>query len=389
MMAGFDPHSHCARCHDKKKGKDPCVEKPDSACKLCDSLSPEQLAQLSTPSYKLKKEKREARSTPSKEPSAEDTLSPSLVDPSLVTVVGVVDGQSTSGSPALSAPPPEKKKKTESKKSSSKSVKADKAVKPTTDKSASDRPSSSSTDSRITDLDQKWSDRFNRLEALLMARTLETSSDQSFTTVKVTPPHAPPAHAIRPEPFLKPSTQSSHTTDLTSSVDPPTTDPVIKHHPAAGASTSLSSEPAIRPTSQKPPATTFDSTRSESSPASDSESVSFSSDQPALELFPEEGELSDEHEFNTSEHDQSLSEEQSYRETMRGIRSYMGWHQVPDLDSSATSAEDNPFAGPKIQTPGKVSVKLPIDEWLCKKMSRLNLTLVQGTRPVRRRQEGY
>ena len=56
----------------------------------------------------------------------------------------------------------------------------------------------------------------------------------------------------------------------------------------------------------------------------------------------------------------------------------MGWHQVPDLDSSATSAEDNPFAGPKVQTPGKVSVKLPIDEWLCKKMSKLNFTLVQG-----------
>ena len=165
LMAGFDPHSHCARCRDKKRGKDPCVEKPDSACKLCDSLSPEQLAQLSTPSYKLKKEKREARSTPSKEPSTEDTLSPSLVDPSLVKVVGVLDGQSTSGSPAFSAPPPEKKKKTDSKKSSSKSVKSDKAVKSTTDKSASDRPSSSSTDSRITDLDQKWLDRFNRLEA--------------------------------------------------------------------------------------------------------------------------------------------------------------------------------------------------------------------------------
>ena len=28
MMAGFDLHSVCARCRDKKKGKDPCVEKP-------------------------------------------------------------------------------------------------------------------------------------------------------------------------------------------------------------------------------------------------------------------------------------------------------------------------------------------------------------------------
>ena len=55
MMAGFDPHSYCAWCRDKKKGQDPCVEKPDSVCTHCNALSPEQLAQLSTPSYKLKK----------------------------------------------------------------------------------------------------------------------------------------------------------------------------------------------------------------------------------------------------------------------------------------------------------------------------------------------
>ena len=56
----------------------------------------------------------------------------------------------------------------------------------------------------------------------------------------------------------------------------------------------------------------------------------------------------------------------------------MGWHHVPDLDSNTATADDNPFAGPKVQTPGKVLVNLPIDEWLCKKMSKLNLTLVQG-----------
>ena len=91
-----------------------------------------------------------------------------------------------------------------------------------TEKSASDRPSSSSTDSRFTELDQKWSDRFNRLEALLMARTLETPSDQAFTTVKVTPTHVPPAHALRPEPFLKPTSQSSQLADRPTTVDPPT-----------------------------------------------------------------------------------------------------------------------------------------------------------------------
>ena len=80
MMAGFDLYSTCARYHDKKKGRDPCVEKPDSKC---NALTPDHLAQLSTSSYKLKKEKRETKSsTPSKIlPSSEITLSPSLVGP--------------------------------------------------------------------------------------------------------------------------------------------------------------------------------------------------------------------------------------------------------------------------------------------------------------------
>ena len=81
MMAGFHLHSVCAHCCDKKKGKDPCVEKPDSDCQHCKVLTPEHLAQLSTVtlSCKLKKEKRDkSDTTPSKNPSSS----------SLVTSVG-------------------------------------------------------------------------------------------------------------------------------------------------------------------------------------------------------------------------------------------------------------------------------------------------------------
>ena len=106
----------------------------------------------------------------------------------------------------------------------------------------------------------------------------------------------------------------------------------------------------------------FDTSRKEFSSPSDSDS-----DRPLLDIFPEEGELSEDQEANLSDRDQSLSEEQSYRETMRGIQSYMGWNHIPDIDSGATTPEDNPFAGPKLHTPGKVSVNLPTDEWLCKK----------------------
>ena len=63
---------------------------------------------------------------------------------------------------------------------------------------------------------------------------------------------------------------------------------------------------------------------------------------------------------------------------MCGIRSFMGWSHIPDMDSALSSSEDNPFAAPKQQPTGKISVNLPTDDWLCRKMDRLNLTLVQG-----------
>ena len=88
----------------------------------------------------------------------------------------------------------------------------------------------------------------------------------------------------------------------------------------------------------------------------------------------EEGELSDNPEL---ELEQTVSEEQTYHETMRGIRSYMGWFHLPDVDSSNPS-DDNPFAGPKAPAPSKVSVQMPTEEWLCRKLSKLNITLVEG-----------
>ena len=160
-MAGFDLHTVCARCHDKKKGQDPCVEEPGSDCHHYNALTPEQLSQLSTPSYKLKKEKRDLKSsTPAKNPpSSDNTLSPTLVDSALVSVGGVMDGQRTSRLPGLSEQPVEKKKKKEDKKAtSSKPVKPEKSVKSTSHWPAS----SDSTDQKLEVMEQKWSDQFNR-----------------------------------------------------------------------------------------------------------------------------------------------------------------------------------------------------------------------------------
>ena len=87
--------------------------------------------------------------------------------------------------------------------------------------------------------------------------------------------------------------------------------------------------------------------------------------------------------------DQDLPEEANYRETIRGVRSFMGWHQIPDFDStsSVSSLDDNPFASSRVKPTGKVSVKLSVDEWLCRKFEKLNLT-VSGGYPSRNTETG-
>ena len=76
--------------------------------------------------------------------------------------------------------------------------------------------------------------------------------------------------------------------------------------------------------------------------------------------------------------DQDFSEEANYTETVRGVRSFMNWHQIPDFDSASSSLNDNPFAGSRVKPTRKVSVKLPVDEWLCRKFERLNVTVAEG-----------
>ena len=56
----------------------------------------------------------------------------------------------------------------------------------------------------------------------------------------------------------------------------------------------------------------------------------------------------------------------------------MGWHNIPEFET-VSSSEDNPFAGARVQPTGKVLVKLPVDDWLCWKMDKLNLTITGGT----------
>ena len=96
------------------------------------------------------------------------------------------------------------------------------------------------------------------------------------------------------------------------------------------------------------------------------------SDRPLVELFVEEGELSDDQDF--VEQEQPTSEEQTYRETMSGIRSFMGWTHVPDMDVQ-THWMTTLLLVPRLLFQTKCRCKCQL---LCKKLSKLNLTLVEG-----------
>ena len=454
VMASFDQHSYCARCREKFKGGDPCVEKKDtSQCKFCLALTPEQLTQISTPSYKLKKEKREARKSESTTPSHEPS---ELVDPANVSVIGVVGQPSADKSPASSSMPPEKKSKKEKPPSKSKKSESDSKTKKV-----------DPTDSKLAELDSKWSERFNRLEALLLSKTLQPTFSSD---VRVSPPHSPPRDIPKDsEPFFQPTrctgtdfsaemhqsasqpesdAQSSSTertgkgssatqhqpasqltsdrqqsssssstkrtgkgssveihqpasqlvTDRPSPVSPQrrsgADSSVSKQHPSSqpaknrnrpAVSSSSATDPSHRRSSGKSTSTVVTDTgspslrqRQDSISSVSADAESDFSDRPPVDIYAEEGELSEDPDFTTLESEQGPSEDQTYRETMKGIRAYMGWSDIPDLDNTTTASDDNPFTGPKATIPGKVSVQMPTEDWLCKKIAKLNLTLVEG-----------
>ena len=102
-MTGYDQHAHCARCRDKKEWTDPCVK--NQTCPSCNILTEDQKLKLATPSYQRKKEKRELK-------MQTDQSSSTLIDPALVSEIGVAkDGESRSSEEASSTPTGAKVKK--------------------------------------------------------------------------------------------------------------------------------------------------------------------------------------------------------------------------------------------------------------------------------------
>ena len=327
IMASFDTHSHCARCRDKGLGEDPCVSK--LPCEYCDLLTPEQVIQLATPTYKLRKEKANCKET--------------FIDPASVTVVAQVDSQDMEptvstheSSSDLSLPQPSFRKE-------------------------------------LQDLDEKWSVRMACLEALLTLGH-RPASQPSFFLVKAPVAHKAPVGCISQTPFLLTSVPSGQAA------------------PASGpdrTQTSTSSVDMISPLEnlyQEPDPELVFAISASSGPVSTSYDqsveplpVSVRNISPPNQL--EEGELSeleDQPDQDNNDGDCANSEDHNYRETVRGVHAFMGWSHIPDLEYSPTSRAHNPWIGHRSQPVGKVSVNLPPEDWLYKKLENMNLVLIEG-----------
>ena len=105
---------------------------------ICRGFTPEQTLQLSTPTYRDRKDKKATASS----------STPTLVDPANVSVLGKVEKVKAVQSTPTTA---KKTKRSESHKK----------------KSSSSRPSAED----LKQLDDKWAERFSRLEAMLLAKT--------------------------------------------------------------------------------------------------------------------------------------------------------------------------------------------------------------------------
>ena len=263
----------------------------------------------------------------------------------------------------------------------------------------------------LKDLDEKWTEHFARLEALLLSKTF---------AVPVEPVKKPPSVVTSDQSFFDPGTSTSclssgvtvggsgsslvQTTggpavlSATQAVEAPGTRghvTAIKSAtcPVEGLGTSVVTQQNATQAVEAPGAGT--ATQPVEAPGAGSEALLTGTSNAALHCeitgsdieeelqsepgSPVDGNFRDGSPDLTREEsaDQKLSEGSSYRETIRGVRCFMGWHQIPEFDG-VSSADDNLFAGSRVQPTGKVSVKLPVDDWLCRKMEKLNLTVAVG-----------
>ena len=239
----------------------------------------------------------------------------------------------------------------------------------------------------LSDLKDEWSTRFARIEALLTMGSNPSSAQPIsavgniapvFSLVKVN--HPPPTGVLSSSPFLP------HTV---SSPPPPTP---ASSAPGPGQEEVLDSEVSVD--KQQPETSGFQMVSS----ASQLYTQAFAS--PLENLYPDRSQdtepafgppdrepvcyddLQEEQasgsEADPQEKERIISEDQSFRETVRGVRAYMDWSFIPDREYTAQSRHDNPWTGTRSQPVHKISVAFPLEDWFCTKFEQMNLYIIDG-----------
>ena len=171
-MANFDLHDKCARCREKFIGEDDCVLK--KPCKICDGFSESQRELLSTPTYRIRKDKKAGL----------------LVSPKEVTVLSTVDSEPTFQSPSGAMA----------------QVPAQPPVDPPSVASSSSQQSSYVTAEQFSAMSDRWAEQFARMEVLLSRGNIFSSTPVSavkpidtqclISTTPFVPPATRPAGPV-------------------------------------------------------------------------------------------------------------------------------------------------------------------------------------------------
>ena len=77
---------------------------------------------------------------------------------------------------------------------------------------------------------------------------------------------------------------------------------------------------------------------------------------------------------------QEQTKDMTFCETVRSVRSFMGWDFIPvfESDLSEPDKSNNPWRGKHPSKPARISVAMPPDDWLCQKLEKLNTTIAEG-----------
>ena len=418
IMASFDLHKRCARCREKGLGDDDCVAK--KSCFICDGLTDSQKDMLATPTYKNRKDKKAGV----------------LVSPEQVTVIASVEDKEPVFQPSPSAAQSAAHAHPEDASSSTSFVTSDQLqqisdqwaeqfarfeallsrgnVFSTPKSSVQHVPSHAPISdtpfippsARLTgpvefpaegevdkqqdgntvqrDVKEQKKSRKSRKDTKddkrSKKRQVSPSPDVGTLHSKSVPvPVKPPVQAqvtsgpeVVPKQKSKPAPLSTGTSDPEQSelFFPGTTGPV-------------SAQPG--PSGQVPPVVQTSSLFGDSTVAeayrAPPEPDFLDIDPPQSEASYSEDQVSDEGEISSDTLDRpEQTEDMNYRETVRSIRSFMGWNHIPTFESDLSEPDksNNPWKGKLPKRPARISVAMPPDDWLCQKLEKLNTVVAEG-----------